>query len=280
MKLLQPDLAQSLALAVRHRTTYARTYGNVDSLPDFRVAAHIAADAQTILFDSDQALALRPALERFAEEVDYRLPFANVILQFTQPIPETVFFAEERPLAEIVGQQIPDTAGDTVLCLLLHQHTDNGETVNQAVAYFHSTAVNRVMWAGDSLRYYPDADPSDLSRANKERLRALAVACIAYINCINLMLERHEPDERVNRKRAAKGKRVLQPYYTVVVRPEYRQEGDGAGGQGSKHGHRYDVRGHFRRAGERLTWVRPHQRGLSHTEYIPAVRRVGKEEQL
>lgn len=273
MKILQPELAQSLALAVRHREAYP---GPVDSLPDFRVAAHIAADAQTVLFSSEQALALRPALERFAEEVDYRPPFPNVILQFTSPIPETEFFAEERPLAEIVGQPVPDLPGDSVLALLLHQHENNGETVNQAVAYFHSTAINRVMWTGNTLRYYPDAHPSDLARANKEHLKALAVACIAYINCINLMLERHEPDERVNRKRAAKGKRVLPPYYTVVVRPEYRREGDDSShGQGSSHGHRYDVRGHFRRLGDgRLTWVRPHQRGLAHEEYIPAVRRV------
>ena len=50
---------------------------------------------QTILFPADQALALRPAFERFAEGVDYRLPFECVILQFDRPIPEREFFAVE-----------------------------------------------------------------------------------------------------------------------------------------------------------------------------------------
>jgi hypothetical protein len=57
------------------------------------------------------------------------------------------------------------------------------------------------------------------------------------------------------------------------VAPGYRSgEGEGSG---VKHGHRYDVAGHFRRLPDgRLIWVRPHQRGLAHELYVPSVRKV------
>ena len=66
-----------------------------DPYHDFAIAAGIARAAQTIVFAAEQALALRPALERFADGVDYRLPFAQVILQFDRPLPEREFFAAE-----------------------------------------------------------------------------------------------------------------------------------------------------------------------------------------
>ena len=259
---------------------------------DFQVTKEIADFAQTILFSADQALALRPALEDFGERVEYRLPFPMVILQFDHPIPEREFFELERvdesdpallrrmaahwAAAGLTLHGWEPAQGDAVAALLLHQgETDAGEVYNQAVAWFVSTAANRVYWVGTDLRYI---DPTlQRNEENKRTLRNLAMACVAYINCVNLELTRHETPEKVNRKRAAKGKRVLDPYYTIDVRPEYRREGED-GGHGSQHGHRYDVRGHFRRLQDgRLTWVRPHQRGLSHDLYIPAVRRVKGE---
>ena len=64
---------------------------------DFEIAALIAAQAQTVIFHAEQVLALRLTLERFAESVDYRLPFTNVILQFDRPVSEQLFFDLERP---------------------------------------------------------------------------------------------------------------------------------------------------------------------------------------
>src|SRR5947208_4523944 len=55
----------------------------------------IMEDARVILFSTEQALALRPALQRFAEALDYHLPFPSVFIQFTQPIPEAEFFLPE-----------------------------------------------------------------------------------------------------------------------------------------------------------------------------------------
>ncbi len=59
---------------------------------DLLACKAILEDAHVILFSAEQALALRPALQRFAEALDYRLPFPSVLIQFTQPIPESEFF--------------------------------------------------------------------------------------------------------------------------------------------------------------------------------------------
>ena len=255
---------------------------------DFEIAALIAAQAQTVIFHADQMLALRPALERFAEAVDYRLPFTNVILQFDRPVPEQLFFDLERPyqndpallaettrLWEEAGLALhgwTPADGDGVAALLLTQMEDGGVTHNQAVAFFASTAINRVHWTGHDLTWLPYTDQH--FAANKRTLRNLAVACVAYLNCVNLALEKHEAPAKVQRRRVRDGKPPILPYYTVVVAPAYRGEED-AEAHGSSHGFRYDVRGHFRRLADgRLIWVRPHQRGLAHELYVPGVRAV------
>lgn len=261
-----------------------------DPQHDFAISAGIAAQAQTILFSADQALALRPALEKFAEAVDYRLPFENVILQFDRPIPEREFFAIERDeqtdavlLAKMArlwdeagvplhGWQPAD--GDGVVALLLTQGELDGVLHNQAVAVFASTALNRVHWQGTDVTWMPLRETVFVE--NKLTLRNLAVACMTYLNCINFTLELHTAPEKVQKRRARDGKPPLLAYYTVAVAPAYRDKAGEEGGGGWKHGHLYDVRGHFRRLSDgRLIWVRPHQRGLGNALYVPSVRKVG-----
>lgn len=265
------------------------------TLEDYDIALAVATNAQTILFPADQVLALRPALAEFADRVDHRLPFPAVLLQFDRPIPEHIFFAVERPeysantdiLRQMVehwhaaGLKLRDwtpTDGDAVAALLLYQGESaavQGQVYNYAIAWFVSTAINRVYWVGTDLIYRDTPTDADVD-ANKRTLRNLAVACIAYINCINLELERHDPPEAVQRRRQRENKPALDAWYTVEVRAEYRRAWDGDGtGAGSHHGYRYDVRGHFRRMTDgRMIWVRPHQRGLAHELYVPSVRRV------
>lgn len=261
---------------------------------DFDIARAVARQGKTILFPSQQALALRPALAKFGESVDYRLPFPETIIQFDHPIPEHVFFEVERQetadpqtLALMASYWnefgMPPTGwqpsdGDAITTLLLHQKQDaDGAWLNQAIAFYVSTAANRVAWSGTDLLWI---DPTlDINANNKTMLRNLAMAIVAYIHCVNMQLVEHATPEKVNRKRAAKGKRILQPYYTVEVRPEYQRTGEaGHAGSGTKHGHRYDVRGHFRRLSDgRLTWIGAHQRGLANELYIPATRKVRPE---
>ena len=279
MQIYQPFITDICA-------TVAKT--TVDTFRDFEIAALIAVHAQTIVFSADQALALRPALERFDETVEYRLPFPQVILQFDRPLPEHEFFSIEHAyqsdpahlqmidrLWHEHGQSVhgwTPADGDALVALLLAQDDIDGVLHNQAVAFFASTALNRVHWHGDNLGWLPNSDRTFAD--NKRALRNLCVACVAYLNCINLTLERQEAPNKVQKRRAKDGKPPLLAYYTVVVAPAYRHKDDGES-TGMQHGHRYDVRGHLRKLpGNRLIWVRPHQRGLAHELYIPSVRVV------
>ncbi len=75
-------------------------YTALDPERDFEIAALIAAAAHTVLFRTDQVLALRPALERFADSVEYRLPFENLILQFDRPVPEALYSRSSTPISK------------------------------------------------------------------------------------------------------------------------------------------------------------------------------------
>ena len=162
------------------------------------------------------------------------------------------------------------TPADGVGALLLAQSEIDGVLHNQAVAFFASTAVNRVHWKGGDLTWLPHTDRTYAE--NKRTLRNLAVACVAYLTCVNLGLEKHAPPAKVQKRRVKEGKPLLLPYFTVEVAPGYRGKGDG---DGAKHGYRYDIADHFRRLADgRLIWVRAHQPGLAHELYVPSVRKV------
>ena len=86
-------------------------------------------------------------------------------------------------------------------------------------------------------------------------------------------------------RRLLERKKLTNPWHIIRVSPTIRRDNDDhqpEPGQGSAHGHRYDVGGHLRFGRHRLTdgsyritkeWVRAHQRGLRHELYIPAIRR-------
>lgn len=244
----------------------------VNDHTDTIATLHMLEDAKVVLFDSEQALALVPAIRCFADDLDFRLPFPSVMFQFSEPIPETDILVQEKE------------EPDRILALIVSQ-TEND--VNNASVWFESTAVNRAQWLNESvtpLRISPTAieeedtdlliadnlTPAEIKIHNKEIIRLLACAMIAYINCENITLERQAVDEKVNRKRTSRGKRTLEPYYVARVRGVRYDENALTERAGSKHSFRYDVRGHFRRLEDgRLTWVRAHQRGLAHELYIP-----------
>lgn len=262
-QMTESDIAGRLSIRVNDHT-------------DTIATLHMLEDAHVIIFDSEQALALVPAIRRFAYDLDFRLPFPSVIFQFSEPIPETDILAQEK------GEP------DRILALVVSQ-TEND--VNNASVWFESSSVNRAQWLNESvtpLSISPTAieeeaddtdlfitenlTPTEVKIRNKEIIRLLACAMVAYINCENITLERQAVDERINRKRTAKGKRPLEPYYTVRVRGvRYDENVQRSLGDAVRHvSFRFDVRGHFRRLPDgRLTWVRAHQRGLQHERYIP-----------
>ena len=70
----------------------------------------------------------------------------------------------------------------------------------------------------------------------------------------------------------------LEPYYVCRIRGVQYDSAGNPAGEGSKHGIRYDVRGHFRRmTNGKTTWVRAHQRGLANELYIPKTYVVDKK---
>ena len=279
-RLIRPDIIAALSPAVAVPETEVEALGfSLTDYYDIRASLEMTRNAQTILFSTDQAIALRPALERFAEDLEYRLPFPGVILQFDRPIPESEFLASES--ADLLSHLETGIEGDQILALLMSQtELTDGRILNNVAAYFASTSVNRIQWHNEPrahMRIHPLAESRpDYARHNKEVIRNLAIACIAYINCENITLDRQAAPEKVNRKRRKQGKKELEPFYLCRIRGVQYAPGEGERSGGSAHGYRYDVRGHFRRLPDgRLTWVRPHQRGLEHELYKPKTYKAG-----
>lgn len=238
---------------------------NLYALGSITMAAH------TILFSSEQAEVFAGLAEGYTESLEYALPFEQVLLEFTEPVPwgdrqllgialshdeydqaEFESFAAERNM--IIEQPAQPLADHTEL--------------HYAIAVYADEFAERIAWRVDDRQILFDDRPvADAAVKN------LAIACIGYINCENVTLERHAVDERINRKRVRKGKKPLEPYYTCHIRG-VSYAGEGAG-TGAKHGIRYDVRGHFRRlATGKTIWVRAHQRGLANELYVPKVYKV------
>lgn len=247
-------------------------------------AAKAIQKAKPVVFSTDQLDVFFHMRKTKIDAVDYLLPFEHTLIQ----------------LSRLYPVNIPDSGLMYLSAILLLQKTLDQNAYNEYVSkstygrvvpmtfgegnkFVHlnnlfvftekddSYAVGSVNWQSDSIHHELVGGPEGI-----DIFRDLAVACIGYINCENIYLEKQgEVDEAVNRKREAKGKSRLEPYYVCRIRGV--QYDSHATGEGSKHGIRYDVRGHFRRLETGKTiWVRPHQRGLQNELYVPKVYKVEK----
>lgn len=261
---------------------------------DFLVTGHIAQSAQTFIFNSEQVLQFLRAVDRILPPGDYSPPFHEMIIQFTEPIPEKLFLAGAQPddyeyhtadeikmMAEGLGlelKQVADSQDDTVLGLIMGFPRNDNVDVISVTAYFASTAINRAAAnvQGDGrVTYNPMGQGMAAGQADKQRIFNLGMLCLAYMNTPGIIIERVSTPEGINRKRESKGKRRLDDYYVCHwERNQVRYKG--SAGQGdSLVSFRFDVIGHFRRLPDgKMTWVRPHQRGLEHETYRPKVYRV------
>jgi len=114
------------------------------------------------------------------------------------------------------------------------------------------------------------------------QIAQLAMNIMHYLSCENVEIEYHEGRE---------GKEVLkhigqftkEPFYTVKLKRGGNRIIPVATGTGTKHGHMYDVEGHFRHLRHecynrhddgtyKVVWIVDHQRGLNNEIYLPAVR--------
>ena len=250
---------------------------------DFTVMREVAKIARTIIFDSRQALALRPAMKRFTDRPFWKLPFPATILQFTTGISETDFFQIEKDRAS-------ETENDKVLAVVLAEY----EGTRNAIAYFTSGAIQRVKWQGDSLTTFEDfINPSDPPTAeawhNKLQLQALGQACLMYLNCQNIAIDRNEKFSRQERRQAERKGKPLPEYYNVtdiktrrVVKYHYanpqEQTDDEAQEKersGWEHSYRYTVEPFFRQLSDgRVIIVDRHDRGLKHEHRKEAIKKV------
>lgn len=219
-------------------------------------------ESQTILFAREQAEVFRGMSNAYTDTLEYKLPFSRVFLQFSAPI-----------LASV------EAHGPVELCcMLLAQDAESDEpdanVVNSVWAWFRDN-VRQVMlmavfgWDGKTQEKL--LATSGATEGEYNHAKAFAIACIGYINCENIYLEQEGVvSDAVNRKREKQGKKILEPYYVCRIRGvQYDSNGEPTG-EGTHHGFRYDVRGHFRKLSTgKTTWVRPHQRGLQHELYVP-----------
>ena len=151
-------------------------------------------------------------------------------------------------------------------------NSDGEMTQNVLCIVFSDGFLFRYAWQSEfqNEAFVADHYAERANMAHLDEYRNLAIACIGYINCENIYLQRMGgiPD-KVSAKRERKGKSNLEPYYVCRIRGVQYDKVDPTQ-NGAKHSIRYDVRGHFRRLTTgKTTWVRPHQRGIENELYIP-----------
>jgi hypothetical protein len=251
---------------------------------EFRQAHYVLRGAKTIVVAAEQAAIFQQTVKSYFDGLEYKLPFPHIFLQFSQPIPITT-----------------ETGPDALSCLLLNQvkvteenldyshqqvamrkrifpstmivpeQIKAGETINHVIAVFTDFNVRRISWpASGEMEMYEEIDQDVVTNAWRT-IKNLAIGCIGYINCENIYLEKQGgASEKANRKRAASGKPQLEPYYVCKIRGVDYNAGHSESHSGRSVGFRFDIRGHFRKLPTgKVTWVRPHQRGLQHELYVP-----------
>ena len=268
------------------------------TITQFANTKRMAELSQTILFPSEQVAVFSQLLNRhFDVPLEYRLPFRQVMLEFTKPvlisgiqgnITALGFLLEQSEVTQELYdwsiEQIrrADSAfgfDDTPILEIDWSKTDKA-IINELMVVCEDLSFEVVKWTSqnpDGLEILCNLSGEEVSTLLN--LKHLAIACIGYINCENVYLHKEgEVSESVNAKRERKGKSRLEPYYVCRIRGvQYDSEGYEKGA-GVKHGIRYDVRGHFRRLETGKTiWVRPHQRGLQNELYVPKTYVVAKE---
>lgn len=247
------------------------------------------AESKTIIVSSEQAEVFLNPQPAYSDSLEYILPFPTVFLQFTTPLSLTVgdpqVIKQPYELHGLILGQIRVTKEQYER---VSKTRSDGHFMKVDFSTSQEVFVNTLFVVGR----HPDVNEYGIVETNwqstskhqwlekfgkfKEEVifRNLAIACIGYINCENVYLEKEgEVEERINRKREREGKKMLEPYYVCRIRGvKYDSEGreterDTSGRHVS---FRFDVRGHFRRyESGKTTWVRPHQRGLDKELYIP-----------
>lgn len=252
-----------------------------DELQDAQV---ILRDGKVVLFAKEQSEVFMGVSQGYADSLDYRLPFPHVMIQFSEPVDVMLGNESDSLVAVLLAQHELTEDGfyearRTLELkrkfykskLKMPESYEDGLVGNVAIGVFADLNIRKLSWiSGKHVRFLQSHEDAAIEES-WAKIRNLAIACIGYINCENIYLHKEgEVPDAVNRKRAKQGKKILEPYYTCRIRGvQYDSNGEPTG-EGTHHGFRYDVRGHFRKLTTgKTTWVRPHQRGLQNELYIP-----------
>lgn len=270
------------------------------------LAIEIAEKNKTVVFSAEQASVFWEVSKTYDDSLDYMLPFEYVTIEFESPVPiETIDLSvSTSPVKDyLIGlllfqkaHSVEDARKAKIYRRMMaagidvglpeglevpQEYEAPGGYSNTCVAVYQDMSIVRIGWLSTnengtnahSLAVLPTDSHLELLDF-KNQIKNLALCCIGYINCENVYLhEEARVPEKVNRKREAKGKSRLEPYYTCRIRGVNYDSV--ATGTGAAHGIRYDVRGHFRKlATGKTTWVRPHQRGLQNELYVPKTYKV------
>ena len=112
------------------------------------------------------------------------------------------------------------------------------------------------------------------------------VRLLAYMTAKGIEIVEH-PTSR-NTRRLLERKALPNPWHVIKVEPKFvvDEYGEEREETNRRHSYRYDVAGHIRFGRHRLRdgshrstreWIRPHQRGLANSNYIPASRRYSND---
>lgn len=265
----------------------------IDQLRDYSLLLSNLDSAQTILFSSEQANVFLSLRKTYFENLDFRLPFPKVLLVFGNPLRFDYDLRFENDIdrgglialalsQEVFSKDVWDkeTERNRKIDASFEAWSpkfpdDNSEIIiNSMSLIYKDDGVESYHWQEGNYAASMKGEEASTEHPRTKAIlvwKSLAVACIGYINCENVCLEKTgEVSEGVNRKRESKGKSRLEPYHICKVvgvssNPIHT-------GNGTKHAIRYDVRGHFRKLGVGKTiWVRPHQRGIENELYVPKV---------
>ncbi len=262
------------------------------TLSDNIYLSEICRKSKTILFSSEQASVFLNLRKTYFESLDFRLPFEYVFLMFDHPlsIDYTLRFVNDFNRGELLAIGITQKEysqsrweaesikgkQETGAWQPVFPNENENVLINTAVFLYKDWGIEHYGWQSDASANSLLSNTDETRTSAMNIWRSLAVACIGYINCENVYLEEVGViPEKVNRKREKKGKSRLEPYYICRIRNAKGETVET--GNGTQHGIRYDVRGHFRKLESgKTTWVRPHQRGLINELYVPKVYAVGK----
>ena len=247
-----------------------------------------------IIFGADQANVFLEHQFTHKDGLEFQLPFPALLLCFSEPVTMWVSGKE----VEIMGLMMIQESRDKQAMIETCERHGGGQgvpgrtftkqveaapegsilTLNNAYAIALGSDGVPIAYPCVWMNHTFDEFIAETSDDDAARIRSLAIACVGYINCENIYLHKEDgaPDS-VNRKRERQGKKILEPYYVCRIKGvQYDSNGEPTG-EGTHHGFRYDVRGHFRKmATGKTTWVRSHQRGLHNELYVPKTYVVAK----